>query len=829
MRYQLDLDTVQIGGVSIMSKATGLLAMTIALVVGCLIGNQFSANHPPAAITKAQPPASDVERYRVPIDGAPARGGDRAKVTIVEFSDFECPYCSRLEPTLAQLLKRYGRDVRLVWKDFPLPQHHDAMPAAVAGRAAAAQGKFWPLHDRMFSNQRALDKESLIKAGHDLGLDLSKAFDDAQLQAAVRRDLDDARRFAVGGTPTLYINGRPARVALTVEGLAPLIEEELANAERALAAGADTRTLYATLTKDARPSAQPAQPAAAPRVEIAMANAPVRGKADAKVTVVEFSDFQCPACGRAEPTVQAMQKQLGDGAKLVWKNLPLEMHPFAHVAAEAALAAGAQGKFWEMHDKLFANQQALDRASLDRYAAELHLNVVQFRRALDTHAFAAQVDADVTEAQRLGISGTPTFFVDGQRVANWPVDLITTALGNLQRAQAVARPRPGRPDPAAVYRALAGNAPARGGAKPKVTLVEWADFECPFAGRLSPVLEAAVKAHPDDLRVVYKTFPLANHPHAHLAAEASLAAQAQGKFWEMEKLMFTHQSALDRAALIGYAQELRLDVPRFTRELDGGTWKKVVDDAAAEGQRLGVQGTPSFFLDGKFHEGAMPLEQLEGAIATALAEADARIAKGTPRAKLYDTLMKTAKSEVEQPPLVEPEARAVDPGPAAPSRGQAHAPVTIVEFSDFQCPFCKRAASLLADVQKQHGDDVRVVFRNFPLPYHKNAQLAAMAALAAKEQGRFWEMHDKLFANQEALAGATRATLDGYARELGLDVARFDAALDGDKLAKQVNADMLAGGPFVDGTPTLFVNGHKLANPALLSQVVDSELKRRKN
>jgi len=297
----------------------------------------------------------------------------------------------------------------------------------------------------------------------------------------------------------------------------------------------------------------------------------------------------------------------------------------------------------------------------------------------------------------------------------------------------------------------------------------------------------------------------------------------------MQHLLFTHQNALDRGALIGYAQQLGLDVARFTRELDGGTWKKAADDEEAEGQKLGVQGTPSWFLDGKFHVGAMSNEQLEGALAAAMADADARLAKGTPRAWLYDALMKTAKPEVEAAPIVEAETRAVDPGPSAPSRGKTHAPVTIVEFSDFQCPYCKRAASLLADVQKQHGDDVRVVFRNFPLPYHKNAQLAAMAALAAKEQGRFWEMHDKLFANQETLAGATRATIDGYAKELGLDVARFDAALDGGKLAKEVNADVLAGGPFVEGTPTLFVNGHKLANPALLAQVVESELKRRKN
>ena len=810
-----------------MSKATALFATTIALIVGCVIGNRLAAHSAASFATHVAPPAADVERYRIPIAGAPRRGGERPRVTIVEFSDFECPFCSRLEPTLRALEKKYGGALALAWKDFSLPQHRDAFAAAVAGRAAAAQGKFWPMHDRMFANQRALDHDGLVKTARELGLDLGKAFDDTALQAAVRRDLDDARTFAVAGTPSLYVNGRPFRGQPSVDNLSAMIDEELANAARALAAGADERDLYATLTRNARPAAQAAQPQAPaqPRVAIEAGASPVRGRADAKVTVVEFSDFQCPACGRAEPTVQAMQKQLGDGVKLVWKNLPLEMHPFARPAAEAALAAGAQGKFWEMHDKLFANQAALDRKSLERYARELGLDVGRFTRALDTHAFAAQVDADLQLAQRLGVSSTPTFFVDGQRIGNWVTELTATAQANLSRAQAAARPRPGRPDPAATYRALVGNAPARGARQPKVTLVEWADFECPYCGRLNDTIDAVLAKHGDTLRVVFKQLPLANHPHGHLAAEASLAAKAQGQFWQMQAAMFKHQSQLDRAGLIALAQSLGLDVPRFTRELDGGTYKQAADAEAAEGKQIGVVGTPTFFLDGHFHEGAMTVDELEAAVTDAIAAADARLAKGTPRAKLYDALMKTAETEVKAPPPVEKEARAVDPGPAAPSRGKREAPVTIVEFSDFQCPFCKRAATMVDDVVKQHGDAVRVVFRNFPLPYHKNAQLAAMAALAAKEQGRFWEMHDKLFAHQEAL---DRAAIDGFARELGLDVARFDAALDGGKLAEAVNKDVLAGGSFVEGTPTLFVNGHKLSNPALLAQVVDAELTRRR-
>src|SRR5437763_7244466 len=139
-----------------MSKATAIIATTLALVAGAFIGHKLTSPTPPI-VHHGAPPAADVERYKIPIDGAPARGGDAgAKITIVEFSDFECPFCSRIEPTLGELLARYGKEVRVVWKDFPLPQHRNAQAAAVAARACAQKGKFWPMHDKLFANQRDL-------------------------------------------------------------------------------------------------------------------------------------------------------------------------------------------------------------------------------------------------------------------------------------------------------------------------------------------------------------------------------------------------------------------------------------------------------------------------------------------------------------------------------------------------------------------------------------------------------------------------------------------------------------------------------------------------
>ena len=644
----------------------------------------------------------------------------------------------------------------------------------------------------------------------------------------MRRDLDDARRFAVGGTPTLYINGRPYHGPLTVEALSPMIDEELANAARAISAGADERTLYATLTKDARPSAQPpaAAQAAAARVDIAVGTAPVRGRADAKVTVVEFSDFQCPACGRAEPTVQAMMKQLGDNVKLVWKNLPLQMHPFARPAAEAALAAGAQGRFWEMHDKLFANQQALDRASLDGYARELHLDVARFDKALDTHAFAAAVDADVALAQKLGVTGTPTIFVDGVRVANWPAELIPSAQAAVARVTAALEPRPGRPDPAATYRALVEGAPARGASQPKVTIVEWADFECPYCARLGDALAAVAAHHADDVRVVFKQFPLSNHPHGHLAAEASLAAKAQGKFWPMHDALFAHKNGLERAAIVGYARDAGIDVARFERELDAGTWKKAADDEEAEGLRLGVQSTPSFYVDGRFHEGLLAPDALEAVVAGAVAEADARLHKGVARKRLYDALMTSAKAEIERPPLVEPEMRAVDPGASAPSRGRAQRAGHRRRVQRLRVPVlqARRVAHRrgAGAARQRHA-------RGLPqLPAAVPQARAAGGAGLAGGEGAGPLLGDARQAlrqpDRRSIVRRSIGSLPSWAWTWRSSTPRSIAA----RITDELTRDTLAGTPLVDGTPTLFVNGHKLTNPALLAAAVDSALRTRK-
>jgi protein-disulfide isomerase len=164
-----------------------------------------------------------------------------------------------------------------------------------------------------------------------------------------------------------------------------------------------------------------------------------------------------------------------------------------------------------------------------------------------------------------------------------------------------------------------------------------------------------------------------------------------------------------------------------------------------------------------------------------------------------------------------------------PSKGPEGAPVTIVEFSDFQCPFCSRAKGTVDEVVKTYGDKVRLVFRHFPLSFHQEAPKAAEASACAADQNKFWEYHDKLFANQAALKVDD---LKKAAADLGLDTARFNECLDSGKKAELVKKDTAAGEKAgVTGTPAFFINGIALSGAVPAEEfkaIIDSELKKKK-
>lgn len=177
----------------------------------------------------------------------------------------------------------------------------------------------------------------------------------------------------------------------------------------------------------------------------------------------------------------------------------------------------------------------------------------------------------------------------------------------------------------------------------------------------------------------------------------------------------------------------------------------------------------------------------------------------------YDAVLAEVQAmESQRRPLPAELARELAAGDV-PSFGPADASVTLVEFSDFECPYCAKAAEVVAQIRADYGDRVRFVYRQFPLSFHPQAHLAAQAALAAHAQGKFWPYHDLLFANQGALS---QEALVGYAKQIGLETRSFRAALTEQSHRARVEEDLALGAKAsVRGTPTLFVNGLRVADP----------------
>ncbi len=356
----------------------------------------------------------------------------------------------------------------------------------------------------------------------------------------------------------------------------------------------------------------------------------------------------------------------------------------------------------------------------------------------------------------------------------------------------------------------------------------------------------------DDVKLTFKHNPLSFHADAHGAALAAMAAARQGHFWKYHDVLFANNKALKPDQLRKYAEDLGLDMAQFDKDIADPKLAMKVDNDQAASVALGATGTPAFFVNGVKLSGAKPFEDFKVEIDKQLAAAKELKAQGVAADKIARQL--TLKSGDQATAFVK---YIVDEGPApkvakkeAPKakaedtttvwkvpvdtdkefiKGPKYAPVTIVEFSDFECPFCSKVVPTYKKILETYPNEVRVLFRHTPLPFHKNAPLASQAAIEAGTQGKFWEMHDLLFENQKALQ---RADLDGYAKTLGLDMKKFAKALDSGKHQAQIDADMAAGEAVqASGTPNAFVNGRKLTGAKPFEDfktVIDEEIAKAK-
>jgi protein-disulfide isomerase len=590
-----------------------------------------------------------------------------------------------------------------------------------------------------------------------------------------------------------------------------------------------------------------------------------KGAESPLVTIVEFSDYQCPYCARFTNMLDEVVKDPAykDDLRIVFKQFPLPMHKDAAYGAEASLAAGAQGKFWEMHDLLFANPKAMSPADIEGYAKQIGLDLAKFQADMAAHTYKAKVDADLELGKRFGVRGTPSFFINGlwQRGAPRTPEALKELIDKERKAaeelvaagskrnevyarymragadkrvepakpQGPQQARAGEPDPKANYAVPTDGRPAFGPEDALVTIIEFSDFQCPFCSRVVPTLKEIKEKFPSDVRVVFRQLPLSFHDRARPAAKASLAAARQGKFWEMHDKLFENQKELTDQNFELWAKEMGLNVDQFKKDMADPAIEKMVAEDEQTAGKFGARGTPAAFVNGRFVSGAQPFPAFEAVIKEELEKAQKVMKeKGLAKAGLYDEMRKGWETELKVPPPPPPadHKRRDVKVDGLPGKGNLKNPkVTIVECSDFDCPFCNRVTGTVAQIVEQYGDKVAFYFRQYPLPMHKMAEPAHRAALAAHKQGKFWEMHDILFASRDKRSDEQLKEIAG---QIGLDVGRWQKDFSDPATAKQVQDDIAACSALeVRGAPGFLINGRLLSGAQpfeVFKGVIEEEL-----
>ena len=353
--------------------------------------------------------------------------------------------------------------------------------------------------------------------------------------------------------------------------------------------------------------------------------------------------------------------------------------------------------------------------------------------------------------------------------------------------------------------------PSIGPAEAPVVLEVYSDFMCPFSHRFFTSLNQWRTQYPEKLRLVFRQFPLPMHGGAHLISEASACAQEQGKFWEYhDRLMGGDTAKKEKPALIQLAQDLGLDVPKFQGCVDSGKYVSWVDAEIESGKSRGASGTPTYFINGRKGVGVLSSEAFKPLMNWSL------------------------KPEGRYPVVVAPKpasgsgcgATGLDPNrvytfpeewlKAGPSTGPAKATSVIVEFLDYNCPFCRQGSQTVSELLKKHPE-VRVIAKNFPLPMHPNAFKTAEAVMCADQQGKFWEYRKEIFG--DSWGKQSPNDLKAAAKKIGLKENKFNTCLDKESTKDRVTKDMEIGKNLgVQGTPAYFVNGKALSGSQSLDK-----------
>jgi protein-disulfide isomerase len=362
-----------------------------------------------------------------------------------------------------------------------------------------------------------------------------------------------------------------------------------------------------------------------------------------------------------------------------------------------------------------------------------------------------------------------------------------------------------------------------------VTIVEFGSFQCPFTKRAEATVAELRALYGDKVRVVWKDEPLEFQERSMPAAELAREARAQkgdAAFWAVHDALFASAPSLADADFERIAAAAGLDVHKAMVAVRAHEHEADVERDLALSDDFDTGGTPNFFINGRHMNGAQPIEKFRAIVEDEIAGAGALVASGTKPEALYDALVANGEPAAPLKRL----SLAIPDG--APSKGEASAPVVIQQLSDVACLHCTQPEDELAEIARRYGRKVRLVWRD--LAADPNAVLvaeAARAAMAQKGVEGFWKMHDRLLAERWGEGGLARASLDRYAADIGLDKAKWTAALDGHTYAPLVEADRRAASDAgIASGPTFLVGDYVLHGtvPWRLRRLIDRVLEEQK-
>ena len=392
------------------------------------------------------------------------------------------------------------------------------------------------------------------------------------------------------------------------------------------------------------------------------------GSRVAPITIVVFTDLECPFCERFLSTLELIKKAYGPQViRVVLKHYPLEFHRHARLAAIAAAtvrALGGDEASWAFVRLVSSSNRRIDEYRLSDWAREVGVDGAAFDNAFLGETYVGKVDADLGLGKRLGVSGTPHSFINGVRVTGaHPVeDVIEIIDAQLTLAEKLTksgtaadrvyveastknyeepakRPETMSTEDLTVRNVPIGSSPSRGPKDAIVTIVVFGDFECPFCKRLEPTLAQIMTEYQGKLRIVWKNYPMSFHEHATSAALFAIEARRQKGdrgFWEAHDALFQIEGRLDATEVKHLALNLKMNSREATNAVEKRRSVDIVESDIALARQLGVTGVPCSFVNGRRLSGALPVDRFRRLIDEQMAIAEALVRSGVPKKAVYD-------------------------------------------------------------------------------------------------------------------------------------------------------------------------------------------------